>query len=150
MGQILRVTLRWSIAWTILGTIAGVLMMLGRVPPIAESGAKPSELSFYAFWIPILGVAAGAFGFALGLVFSTLMALSAKWRTSVEARPDIFGRYGPRVLCGAAAGGLVALPLFHDANALFFAGLGFLSATVSSAMHWRALRSMPQKSQQGG
>jgi len=147
LRQVLRVTFRWAAAWTLLGVIAGVLFMFGKVVPMAESGGKPSDLSFYSFWIPMLGGAAGVFGFALGLVFSCLMALTEKWRASIEARPDVLGRYGPRVLCGAAAGGLVALPLVHDASALLFAGFGACSAAVSGAMHWRAVHSGKQTPQ---
>jgi hypothetical protein len=136
---ILRTTFRWAIAWALLGVIAGVLMMFGKVPPIAESGGKPSDLSFYSFWIPLLGGATGVFGFALGFVFSCLMALTAKWRASIEARQGVLGRHGPRMLCGAVAGGLVALPLIHDASVFLFAGLGACTAVVSSAMYWRAI-----------
>src|SRR5215475_1993630 len=142
MGQILRVTARWSVAWTILGTIAGILMMLARVPPIAESGAKPSELWFYAFWIPIFAVAAGVFGFAMGLLFSVLMALTARWRTPLEAKPSLLGRYGPRILCGTSAGTLLGLLLIGvDYREIFlFAGFGLCSAVVSCFLSMRAVK----------
>ncbi len=146
MGQVLRVTLRWSLAWTILGAIAGILMMLGKVPPIAESGRKPDDLWFYAFWIPIFAVAAGVLGFALGLLFSVLMALTSNWRTSLEAKPDLLSRFGPRILCGTAAGTLLGLLLIGvDYHEVFlFAGLGLCSAVVSSFLHKRALKARQQ------
>src|SRR5437879_10808588 len=109
MGEVLRVILRWTAAWTLLGVIGGVAMMFGKVPPIAESGAKPSDPWFYAFWIPVLGVAAGVFGFALGVLFSVLMALLKNWRSRAEARDDVVGQYGPRILCGTLAGGMRVL-----------------------------------------
>jgi hypothetical protein len=142
MGQILRVTLRWSIAWTILGTIAGILMMLAKVPPIAESGAKPTELWFYAFWIPIFAAAAGVVGFAMGLLFSLLMALTASWRTPLEARTGVLGKYGPRILCGTGAGTLLGLLLLGvDHYAIFlFAGFGLCSAVVSCFLSRRTLK----------
>ena len=141
MGQILRVTLRWSFAWTILGTIVGIRMMLGKVPPMAESGAKPDNLWFYAFWIPIFAVAAGVFGLALGLVFSVLMALSAGWRASAEVKPGLLSKFGPRILCGTVAGLLLGLLLIRVdyREILVFAGLGFSSAMVSSFVHARSL-----------
>ena len=94
-------------AWTLVGMIGGVAMMFGKVPPIAESGAKPSDLWFYAFWIPVLGVAAGVFGFALGVLFSMLMALLKNWRSRAEARARVVGKYGPRILCGTLAGAVI-------------------------------------------
>src|SRR5258708_17263397 len=109
MGEVLRVLLRWTAAWTLIGVIGGVAMMFVKVPPIAESGAKPSDLWFYAFWIPVLGVAAGVFGFALGLLFSILMELLKNWRSRAEARADVLGKYGPRILCGTLAGALIGL-----------------------------------------
>src|SRR5262245_523813 len=152
MGQVLGVTLRWSIAWTMLGTIAGILMMLARVPPIAESGAKPDDLWFYAFWIPIIAVATGVLGLAMGLVFSVLMALSSSWRSPFEAKPNVLSRYGPRILCGTAAGTLLGLLLigvdYHEI--LLFAALGLCSAVVSSFMHARAVKGRQQKSLQNG
>jgi len=141
MGRILGVTLRWSFAWTIVGAIAGILMMLGKVPPIAESGAKPDNLWFYAFWIPIFAVAAGVFGFALGLVFSVLMAMTVSWRASPEAKPNLISKFGPRILCGTAAGTLLGLLLIGvDYREVFvFAGLGLCSAVVSSFVHAQSL-----------
>ena len=126
-------------AWALVGLVAGILLMLGKALPIAESGVKPDNLSFYAIWIPVMGGGASAFGFILGLVFASCMALTERWRASVEARPSVVARYGPRMLCGAIAGGIIGLPLTHDANALIFVGLGLCSAAVSSVMNRRAL-----------
>jgi len=147
--QILRVTFRWAAVWTLLGLLLGVLLMIAQVEPMAESGAKPLGLSFYAFWIPVCGGAAGVFGFSLGLVFSLLMAFTAKWRTPIETRQGVLRRYGPRLVCGAMAGGLVALPLFHDAMAFLFAALGACSAAVSGVMYWSATHAGREKSLQG-
>jgi hypothetical protein len=149
--QILGVTFRWAAAWTLLGLLLGVLLMIAQVEPFAESGAKPLGLSFYAFWIPLSGGAAGVFGFALGLLFSLLMALAAKWRNSSEIRPDAFDRYGARLLCGFVAGALLGLVFLREsyASIFIFAGLGFCSAGVSSIFIWRKLRTNQQKSLQG-
>ena len=139
MGEVLRVILRWTAAWTLVGMIGGVAMMFGKVPPIAESGAKPSDPWFYAFWIPVLGVAAGVFGFALGVLFSMLMALLKNWRSRAEARADVVGKYGPRILCGTLAGALIGLIFIgEDYQEIFvFAGLGLCSGVVSSIVQSR-------------
>src|SRR5882724_9855906 len=125
-------------------------MMFAKVPPIAESGAKPTDLLFYGFWIPILGAAAGVFGFGLGLLFSILMALLKNWRSRVESRTDIAGKYGPRILCGTLAGTLLGL-LFIGVDyeeIFFFAGLGLCSAVVSSIAQSRAVRNVEKNSPQ--
>jgi hypothetical protein len=150
VGQILRLILRWTAGWTLVGVIGGVVMMIAKVPPIAESGAKPADLSFYAFWIPILGVAAGVFGCGLGLLFSILMALLKKWRSRVESRSDIAGKYGPRLLCGTLAGALVGLIFIGQdyQEIFFFAGLGFCSSVVSCIAQSRAVKNMDKNSPQ--
>jgi MFS family permease len=124
------------------GVIGGVAMMFAKVPPIAESGAKPTDLWFYAFWIPILGAAAGVFGFGLGLLYSILMALLKNWRSRVESRTGIAGKHGPRILCGTLAGALLGLFFIGvDYQEIFlFAGLGFCSAVVSSFVQSRSFR----------
>ena len=143
MGEVLRVILRWTAAWTLLGVIGGVAMMFGKVPPIAESGAKPSDPWFYAFWIPVLGAAAGLVGFVTGFLFSLLMVLFKNWNKAVEARRDVVGKYGPRILFGTVAGTLAGLFFISvDRDAPFvFAGLGCCSGAVSSFMRSRVLKS---------
>lgn len=143
MGEVLRTILRWTAGWTLVGLIGGVAMMFAKVPPIAESGAKPIEMWFYAFWIPVLGVAAGVIGFVAGLLFSILMVLLKNWNKTVEARRDIAGKYGPRILCGTVAGALAGLAFIGvDRDAPFvLAALGCCSGAVSSFMHSRVLQS---------
>ena len=70
LRQILQVTLRWGGAWAVIGFIAGILMMFNRSEFIAESGAKPHDLGFYADWIPLMIGAGFVFGLLLGLVFA--------------------------------------------------------------------------------
>src|SRR5690349_6110287 len=109
MREVLRTILRWTAGWTIVGLIGGMVLMFSKVPPIAESGAKPADTWFYAFWIPLLGVATGVVGFAMGLLFSILMVLLKNWNKTVETRRDVAGKYGPRILCGTVAGALAGL-----------------------------------------
>jgi hypothetical protein len=144
------VIFRWTAGWTLVGVIGGVVMMLGKVPPIAESGAKPADPWFYAFWIPVLGVVAGVFGFALGLLFSILMALLKNWRARVEARSDVVGKYGPRILCGTLAGALVGLAFIGTdrGEIFFFGGLGFASGVVSGIVQSRAVKNVERNSPQ--
>jgi len=148
--QILRVVLRWTAGWTLVGVLGGVAMMFAKVPPIAESGAKPADLWFYAFWIPILGAAAGVFGFALGLLFSILMALLKNWRSRVESRTDIAGKYGPRLLCGTLAGALIGLVFIGEdyQEVFFFAGLGFCTSVVSCIAQSRVVKNVDKNSPQ--
>ena len=123
-----------------LGLAVGILLMLRRAPMIAESGARPQNLSDYAFWIPLMTVVLGLFGFVLGFLFSSLMALTERWRAPIEARVGFLAKYGPRLLCGAVAGGLVCLPITRDGSALFvLVACGFFSAVVSSLRGRRSL-----------
>jgi len=87
----------------------------------------------------VLGVAAGIFGFALGVLFSMLMALLKNWRSRAEARADVAGKYGPRILCGTLAGALIGLIFIgEDYQEIFvFAGLGLCSGVVSSIVQSR-------------
>lgn len=142
MGQILWVTLRWSVSWAILGAIGGIALMFTKTPPIAESGAKPDDFLFYAFWIPLVGVAAGVFGFALGLLFSILMALTASWRAQREVRANFVSNYVPRVLCGIVAGALLGLPFLKAGyiQVFVFGGFGACSALVSGFLQTRSHR----------
>lgn len=114
-------------------------MMLSKAPYIAEPGA-PEEMSFYAYWIPILGVGMGVYGLLAGLVFATLMAFTQRWRTSIEARPSVVSRFGPRLLCGAAAGLITGLPIYQDAYLLVPFVFGICSALVSTMLYRRALK----------
>jgi len=132
LRNIAVVTLRWTSAWAILGLVVGIALMLGRAEPIAESGAKPLGLGPYAFWIPLGFGVASVFGLLLGLIFASLMAVVDLWWPSAKPRPAWFASYGQRLLCGTVAGGLIGGPLTRDRNAVFFAGLGLVSAAVSS------------------
>ena len=150
MGEAVRVVLRWTAGWTLAGLIGGFAMMFAKVPPIAESGAKPADLWFYAFWIPVLGVAAGIVGFAMGFLFSILMVPLKNWNDAAEARRDVTGKYGPRILCGTVAGavaGVFFIGVDHDAP-FVFAGLGCCSGAVSGFMRSRALKIKEKSSAQ--
>jgi len=131
--SIFRLSIAWAGVWALLGLAVGTLLTLWKAPIIAESGAKSENLSDYAFWVPLVFVVLGLFGFVLGFLFSSLMALTERWRVPIEARLGLLAKYGPRLLCGAVAGGLVCLPITRDGSALFvFVACGFFSAVVSS------------------
>jgi len=143
MGEVLRVILRWTAAWTLIGVIGGVAMMFGKVPLIAEPGSQAEDVWSFAFWIPIFGAAAGIVGVVTGFLFSLLMVLFKNWNKTVEARRDVVGKYGPRILFGTVAGtlaGLFFIGVDHDAP-FVFAGLGCCSGAVSSFMRSRVLKS---------
>src|SRR5690349_3673443 len=85
MRAYLRFTVR-AVLWAslcpgALGVLIRVLFMFGKVPPIAESGAKPTEVSWYSFWIPIWGVFMLAIGSIVGLVGGSLLFLVRRWRS---------------------------------------------------------------------
>jgi len=143
MGEVLRIISRWTAAWTLVGVIGGVVMMFGKVPLIAEPGAETEGLWSFAFWIPMFGVAARIVGFVMGLLFSILMVLFKNWSKTVEARRDVVGKYGPRILCGTVAGTLAGLFFIGiDRDAPFvFAGMGCCSGAVSSFLQSRVLKS---------
>ena len=104
LPQVFRVALRWAAAWAAVGFVLGILLMLGKAPPFAESGAKPDSILGYIFWVPALGGGAAAAGLGIGLIFTGLMALTTEWRESLEDTPGAMAQLGPDVACGAVAG----------------------------------------------
>lgn len=60
-------------AVALVGVAVGIWAMFERIPPIAESGRKPTEFWFYAFWIPF-GAIAGAF---IGVVLGTVVTIGS-------------------------------------------------------------------------
>jgi hypothetical protein len=138
--NIFRMSFAWAGVWALLGLLVGITLMLSKYPLIAEPGPRPHDLSDYAFWVPLTSVGLGLFGFALGFLFSSLMALTERWRAPIEARPGLLAKYGPRLLCGAVAGGLICLSITRDGSALFIlVACGFFSAAVSSFRNRRRL-----------
>ena len=135
----LGTVLRWTGGWACLGLVVGLLLMLGRTPPFAESGRKPDDVGFYSFWIPVAGVGGAVFGLALGAVFACLMAVSRRWRDEWEAGPDSVMRHVPRLLCGAAAGCIVGA-IGGPAGAVIGAIAGTGSAGASAVSAWMPRR----------
>jgi hypothetical protein len=136
LRDILRVAFRWATAWAAGGAVLGVLLMLRKVVPFAESGAKPDSILGYWPWIPAMAAGGAAAGLGIGFLFACLMVWSADLRESYEA-PGLVGRLGPFVLCGAAAGLIPGLLAGGITGALFFALLGACSA---AALNWRVAR----------
>ena len=64
----IQTILRWTGAVALVGVAVGIWAMLERIPPMAESGRKPTEFWFYAFWIPIGAIVGAAVGIVLGIV----------------------------------------------------------------------------------
>ncbi len=60
-------------AVALVGVAVGIWVMFERVPPMVESGRKPTEFWFYAFWVPI-GAIAGAL---IGIVFGIVVAIGS-------------------------------------------------------------------------
>jgi hypothetical protein len=136
LPRVFGVAFRWAGAWAVAGLVLGVLLMLGKALPFAESGSRPDSVSGYFFWIPAVGAGAAAAGLGIGLLFAFLMALTTDWRDSLEG-DGLVERLGPDVLCGTIAGLIPGLMIGGIGGALFFAILGGCSA---AGMNWWAAR----------
>jgi uncharacterized membrane protein len=141
LRSILFTTLRWTAAWAAIGSLLGLVMTLGRVPPIAEPGA-PSGYAFYVFWIPVCLGAGSVFGLLLGLIYACLMTAIDLWMPRTETRPSFMTTYGWRLMCGAIAGGAVGFPLTHDWSGMWLVGIGMASALVSGYINRPKPRSL--------
>lgn len=128
------VTLRWAVVWGAAGLLLGFAGMFGKAPPFAESGGKPDNVFFYAFWVPIGAVLGTVFGLVLGALFAFLMAMAGKWRQTT--RPADGGTTGSRLVCGAIAGGILGLLITRSAGALIIAAFGVATAIASAKFAW--------------
>jgi hypothetical protein len=140
LKQILQVTLRWVKAWGIGGLVIGILMMLGKTAPFAESGGRPGSIWSYSGWVPAATIFGAVAGLAIGFVYGVLLALTETWRQPYESQPSGAGRYIPRVLCGAAAGMIVTVPPLGSRGALIFAALAAASVLAMAALDKKAKR----------
>src|SRR5215470_3387463 len=140
MKQIVFGTIRWAAAWAASGLFAGVWMMLSKVPPIAEPGA-PSNVGFYAFWIPIGLVSGAVFGLLLGLIYGCVLAASELLLPIQGSSHEFPETYGRRLLCGAVAGAAIGLAALRGTEGLYVALAGVTSAAVSGYLNSRRARS---------
>ena len=131
-----QVALQWVSAWAVAGLATGILLMLLKALPFAESGAKPTDGEF-ALWIPGMALAGAAAGLGVGLLYAGLMMVTEEWRNGLEG-DTLSVRLGPQVLCGAVAGIAAGLLAGGLGGAAFFA---FLGACTAAALNWRAARS---------
>jgi hypothetical protein len=138
LKQILRITVRWMKAWGIGGLVVGILMMLGKTAPFAESGSHSGSVWSYGAWVPAATVFGAAGGLAIGFVYGVLLTLTENWRRPYESQPSAAGRYIPRVLCGAVAGMILTVPPLGSRGALLFAALAGGTACAMTALDVRA------------
>jgi hypothetical protein len=134
MPGFVMLALRWAVTWAIGGLVVGVVSLVRQTLPFMEPSAKPD--GGIAFWVPIMIGAAAAAGLGVGVIYTGLLALSAGWRDSLEG-DDWKIRFGPYVLCGAAAGLMAGFLVGGFTGALFFAVLGGCTA---GALTWIELR----------
>jgi hypothetical protein len=133
MQRLARSAMQWTIGWGVGGVVLGVPLMLLKM--MMESGARADDLSFYAFWVPALGLGAAAGGLGIGVLYSGLMTITEEWRLQYEQEtPGVKGRLLPPVLCGAAAGLVPGLLVGGIGGAFFFA---LLAAVTATAFNWR-------------
>ena len=128
--QLTRSATQWTIGWGVAGVVLGVPLMLLKV--MMESGARADDFSFYAFWVPALGLGAAAGGLGIGVLYGLLMMGTEEWRLQYEQETP--GRKGwllPPVICGAACGLVPGLLVGGIGGALFFA---LLAAGTAAAL----------------
>jgi hypothetical protein len=138
LKRIAMTTLRWTAAWALVGLLLGVGLMLAKVELIAESGAKPGNMSAFSFWVLLCWGVGSIFGLLIGFVFACLMAVGQKLEIGgASGAAD----WGVRLVCGAIAGALVlwwswlatrtGASLVSREGVGAGAALGFVSAIVS-------------------
>jgi hypothetical protein len=108
-----RIIRRWTMNWTWAWLIVGVLAMLTRAAPFAESGGTPGDVWDYAGWVPISGLV----GIVGGLVTSCAFALA--FLALERLAPDTNGK--PRLLVSAVVAGLaLGVPWFMGDSLMIF------------------------------
>jgi hypothetical protein len=137
LPQFFLVALKWCAAWAVIGCMLGLLLMLGKAEPLAESGAKPSSIFAYVFWVPALAGGAAAGGLAIGLIFAGFMTVTTDWRDSLADTPGMLAQVGPQIMCGAGAGLVAGLLAGGIGGALFFGALG---ACTAAGFYWMSVR----------
>ena len=123
-------TARWAAAWAVVGPFLGCLMMLGRVPPIAEQGA-PERFWFLRVLDTGVPWSDEPLCLLMGLIYSCLMMAMDLWFPSSELKPGFVASYGQRMLCGAIAGGAIGFPLMRSAEGVYALMAGMISGLVS-------------------
>ena len=108
-----RIIRRWTRNWTYAWLIVGVLAMLTRAAPFAESGGTPGDVWDYAGWVPISGLV----GIVGGLVTSCAFAMA--FVALERIAPDLDDK--PRLLVSAVVAGLaLGVPWFMGTSLMLF------------------------------
>jgi len=127
--RLMRSAVQWTVGWGVAGVVLGVPLMLLKM--MMESAARADDLSFYAFWVPALGLGAAAGGLGIGVLYAGLLMGTEEWRHQYEQ--DTRGVKGwllPPVVCGAASGLIPGLLVGGIGGALFFALLAGCTAAA--------------------
>jgi hypothetical protein len=114
--------LLWALTWGVVGLALGIAQVL-----------RTGQVS----WIPSLGLGAAAAGLGMGILYAVLMILTDGWRDSLADTPGLPAQLGPQVLCGAGAGVVGGLLAGGFSGALFFGGLGAVTAAV---FNWKSVK----------
>ena len=127
--RLMRSAVQWTVGWGVAGVVLGVPLMLLKM--MMESGARADDLSFYAFWVPALGLGAAAGGLGIGVLYAGLLMGTEEWRLQYEQdTPGPKGWLVPPVVCGAASGLIPGLLVGGIGGALFFALLAGCTAAA--------------------
>ena len=111
------------------GLLGGLALMLTRPALLADSGAQPSNASFYTFWVPVGAIAGAVFGFALGLIYAVLMVATRPLRARI-GHASWSVRNLPRLTCGFVAGAITGAWAGAESSAMFGI-VGLVSASLS-------------------
>jgi len=122
LQQLQDTVLLWAVAWGVIGLALGIVQVL-----------RTGQVS----WIPSLGLAAAAAGLGMGILYAVLMILTDGWRDSLADTPGLPAQLGPQVVCGAGAGVIGGLLAGGFGGALFFGGLGAVTAAV---FNWKSVQ----------
>ena len=127
--RLMRSAVQWTVGWGVAGVVLGVPLMLLKM--MMESGTRADDLSFYAFWVPALGLGAAAGGLGIGVLYAGLLMGTEEWRLQYEQdTPGPKGWLLPPVVCGAASGLIPGLLVGGIGGALFFALLAGSTAAA--------------------
>jgi hypothetical protein len=134
--QMWRIWWRWTRYWTLAALVLGVIPLLLKAEPMAESGGHSRDFQDYLFWLPVMGVV----GLVAGAVTSTVFVLVLL----------VFGRFAPAMaaerrvnLSGLVSGLLVGGWLLINPYTMIIAALVIFFSTLTAWLMRRQIAGLP-------